>query len=378
MEKPKILVTGAAGKTGTAVVESMLQQGWPVRAFVRRIDARSRHLEKLGAEIFQGDAFDPDQVRDALAGVRRAYYVPIFSPYASQAAMVFALAARESRLEAIVQLSQWISHRAHPSILTRETWLIDKLFATLPNVAHVIINPGMFADNFLRLIDYASLLYFYPVLTGDSRCAPVATEDIARVVTAVLQDPDRHHGNTYRPTGPKLLSGRDMASIIAHVVGHRVFAVDLPFGMFLKAARMTHADIHEIYNYREYLRDHHRGAFSIGGGVTHDVRRLTGSEAEDFETTARRYANLPFARQSLKNRLAAFVRFNLMPFYPGYKLDAYARRMQFPVPPHPSLASEDAQWLREHAGSDHSAPQVRAGSDRAVDVDATLAHRSLA
>ena len=33
--KPKILVTGAAGKTGAAVVEQMLGRGFPVRALVR-------------------------------------------------------------------------------------------------------------------------------------------------------------------------------------------------------------------------------------------------------------------------------------------------------------------------------------------------------
>ncbi len=44
-----ILVTGAAGKTGAAVVEQMLARGFPVRALVRRRDDRSARLEALGA-----------------------------------------------------------------------------------------------------------------------------------------------------------------------------------------------------------------------------------------------------------------------------------------------------------------------------------------
>lgn len=32
--KPKVLVTGAAGKTGAAVVEQLLARGFPVRASV--------------------------------------------------------------------------------------------------------------------------------------------------------------------------------------------------------------------------------------------------------------------------------------------------------------------------------------------------------
>ena len=70
---------------------------------------------------------DPDQLTDALRGVQRAYYLPLFQPHMLQVAASFAAAARASKLEAIVQLSQWLSHRSHPSILTRETWLVDQL-----------------------------------------------------------------------------------------------------------------------------------------------------------------------------------------------------------------------------------------------------------
>lgn len=41
MTKPKILVTSAAGHTGSAAVLQFLEKGFPVRAFVRRRDARS-------------------------------------------------------------------------------------------------------------------------------------------------------------------------------------------------------------------------------------------------------------------------------------------------------------------------------------------------
>lgn len=348
MTKPRILVTGASGKTGMAVVDQLRQADWPVRALVHREDARSARLRGAGAEVVVADLFDPDALSHALRDVQRAYYVPLFQPHAAHAALAFAVAAREARLEGIVQLGQWLSHRAHPAILTRETWLIDHLFSMLPNAAHVVINPGMFADNFLRVIDFASLLQVYPVLTGDSRCAPVAHEDIARVVAAVLVDLERHHGRRYRPTGPELLSGRDMARIVERVVGHRVVPVDLPFRMFLKAARLSGADIHEVYNYREYLRDHRQGAFSLDGGVTDVVERLTGTPAESFETTARRYADRPFARRTLANRVAAVMRFGVMPFVPGHDLDAYERRMRFPRPMRPSLASDDERWLAEH------------------------------
>jgi NAD(P)H dehydrogenase (quinone) len=349
--KPTILVTGATGKTGSAVVEQLRAKDWPVRAMVHRHDVRSQRLRQWGAEIVVADMHDPDQLSDALRGVQRAYYLPLFEPHMLQAAAAFAAAAREAKLEAIVQLSQWLSHRAHPSILTRETWLVDQLFAMIPGVAHVIVNPGMFADNFLRVIDFASLLGVYPVFTGDSRSAPVATEDIARVVAALLIDPEPHAGRHYRPTGPALLSGREMAVAVQRAVGHRVVPLALPFWMFNKAARLGGASVHEVYNYREYLRDHRHGAFAGGAGVNDVVAQLTGQPAEDFEVTARRYAALPFARQTAANRLRALARFGVLPLVPGHDLDRYARQMRFPQPPRPSLASEDPRWLQEHGAS---------------------------
>jgi len=54
--KPRILVTGAAGRNASTAVLDLLGKGFPVRAFVRRQDARSEKLKQAGAEIFVGDS----------------------------------------------------------------------------------------------------------------------------------------------------------------------------------------------------------------------------------------------------------------------------------------------------------------------------------
>jgi NAD(P)H dehydrogenase (quinone) len=348
MKHPTVLVTGATGKTGGAVAHQLLADGWPVRALVHAEDVRSDALRRSGAEVVVADMFDAQQLQRALKGVQRAYYVTLFKPGLSRAAQAFADAASQTGLETLVQLSQWLSHPTHPSIQTRETWQVDETFAALRGTDHIIVNPGMFADNFLRVIDFASLLHFYPVLTGTSASAPVANEDIARVVVALLQNPQGHAGRRYRPTGPRLLTGRDMARAVASVVGHGVLPVDLPMWMFRKAARMSGAHIHEVYNYGHYIQEHRRGTFSLAGGVTDVVERLTGTPAESFEATAARYAALPFAEQSLSNRLKAFLRFNVLPLYPGHDLAAYERRERFAAPEPASLAIDSPSWKEDH------------------------------
>ena len=58
MPKPRILVTGATGKTGSVVVAELLQAGYPVRAMVHRHDGRSARLKAQGAEIAVADMSD--------------------------------------------------------------------------------------------------------------------------------------------------------------------------------------------------------------------------------------------------------------------------------------------------------------------------------
>lgn len=365
MNKPKILVTGATGGTGLAVVDALLARGLPVRAMVHRRDARSAALERRGVELAVASLYDPDQMLAALRGVQRAYYLPLMEPFMIQSAAAFAVAAREAGLEHVVQMSQWTSHRAHPAALTQQTWLVDQLFAALPGVAHTIFNPGMFAHNFLRTIDFAALLGLYPVISGDGRAAPVSNEDMGRTAAALLAEgPERHAGKSYRPTGPELLNGHEMAAIVARAVGHRVKPVPLPLWMLGKVAQQQGIDPYQISVLRHYMEDMKRGTFSFEGGVTNVVEALTGTPAESFEATARRYAALPFARQTLGNRLKAFVRFNLTPFYPGTNFDHWDRKLRLPQPTAPTFSVEDETWQSTHraqmqASPDHSSPLPR-------------------
>ena len=93
MIKPRIIVTGATGKTGSVVVTELLKAGYPVRALVHREDGRSARLKAQGAEIAVADMSDVERVANALKDVQRAYYCPPIDPYMIQGAAAFAVAA---------------------------------------------------------------------------------------------------------------------------------------------------------------------------------------------------------------------------------------------------------------------------------------------
>jgi NAD(P)H dehydrogenase (quinone) len=363
MIKPRILVTGATGKTGSIVVTELLNAGYPVRAMVRREDGRSARLKAQGAEIAIAEMSDVERIADALKEVQRAYYCPPFDPYMIQGAVAFAVAARESRLEHIVGLTQWLSSPSHPALMTRQHWLADRLFSMMPGVAHTIVRPGFFADAYLVLTGVAANLGVFPWIFGDSRNAPPSNEDIARVAVAALMDPARHAGKSYRPTGPELLGAQDMANALGRAVGRSVRAVPAPAWMFMKAARMFGIPIDILSGVRYYTDDHRRGAFELGAPTT-DVLDVTGRPAEDFETIARRYASLPHNQRTLGNWLREFAQFLITPLSPGYNFDRYDRELRRPFPSDARFAPESEVWRREH-GIDNGVaePEPRPGND---------------
>src|SRR5499427_2366774 len=365
MTKPRILVTGATGKTGSVVVTELLKAGYPVRALVHREDGRSAHLKSQGAEIAVADMSDVERVAGALKGVQRAYYCPPHDPYMIQGAVAFALAAREARLEHIVGLTQWLASPSHPSLMTRQHWLVDHLFAMTPGVAHTIVRPGFFADAYLATIGSAVHLGIFPWMSGNSRNAPPSNEDIARVAVAALMDPARHAGKSYRPTGPDLLGAEDMAKAIGRAVGRSVRFVPTPAWLFMKAARMSGYPIDLFSGIRYYIDDHERGAFAHCA-PTSDVLDVTGRPAEDFETIARRYAALPRNQRTFGNWLREFAQFMLAPLSPGFNLDRYDRELRRPFPQEPHFATDSKVWRRDHVIVSTAKPAVPDSSNAPV------------
>lgn len=355
MIKPRIIVTGATGKTGSVVASELLKAGYPVRAMVRRADERSARLKAQGAEIAVADMSDVERVADALKDVQGAYYCPPLDPYMIQCAAAFAVAAKESRLEQVVGMTQWLSSPSHPSLMTRQHWLVDRLFSTIPGVAHTIVRPGFFADAYLLTMGLSAHLGIFPWLYGDSRNAPPSNEDIARVAAAALMDPARHAGKTYRPTGPELLGAEQMANATGQAVGRSVRVVPTPTWLFMKGARMAGIPINVLSNVRYYIDDHRRGAFEMGAPTT-DVLEVTGRVPEDFETIARRYAGQARNQRTVGNWLREFAEFMISPLRAGFNFNRYDRELRRPFPSTPQFAPESEVWRREHGISNLAQP----------------------
>jgi uncharacterized protein YbjT (DUF2867 family) len=196
-----VLVTGAGG-VGHLVTERLRAQNVPVRVLVRREDDRAAAVRALGAEVVTGDLTRPDTVAAALDGVRRAYFGLSVSPDHLLAATVLATVAKaHSELDVLVDLSQMtVSQMTATSTAEshqqRLHWLAEQVldWSGLP-VVHV--RPTTFLDNPLFTALAARSIRENGTLAlpfGTGRTSPVAADDVAQVVAAILRDPGSMSG----------------------------------------------------------------------------------------------------------------------------------------------------------------------------------------
>ncbi len=344
---PTTLITAAAGKTGRHTALSLLARGLPVRAMVRRDDARAADLRNHGAEVVIGNLADVTDLRRALDGVQRAYWAAPIAPWALEAATLFAAIAEEQHLEVVVSMSQWLADPGHSSAHTRAEWLSDQVFAWMPTVGSITVNPGFFAENYLYTLDAVTQFGLLTAPNGDGRNAPPSNQDIAAVAAALLADPGPHLGRSYRPTGPTLISTGDFAEILSRILGRRIRYVDVPFAILAKAAGVVGFDDYTVAQLRWYTEELKAGTFAIGA-PTDAVEKLTGRAPEDMETIARRYlATTPGTTRGLSGMARAMTVLTKTVLHPAPSQKRYLAAYQGGVA-FGTLAADSAQWHATH------------------------------
>lgn len=170
------LITGATGKTGAPTVGLLRERGFRVRALVHSLDDRATRLQELGAEVVQGDLLDFDAVSSAMVGVTAAYFCyPVDPPRLLDATAIFAQAASEAGVGAVVNMSQITASReAHPG--AREHWIAERLL----DRTHLItthLRPTLFADTLSWQWARHGGQGILRLPLGNGRHAPIASAD---------------------------------------------------------------------------------------------------------------------------------------------------------------------------------------------------------
>ncbi len=121
----KLLITGATGAVGSAVVRQLAAEGKEIRAFVRDEEKFRRLLPDVSAEVITGNALNPDDVRQAVEDVKVIFHCVNF-PLTQfernlEAAKVLIEAASEGKPHIVFPGNTWVFGKPARTPITPET-----------------------------------------------------------------------------------------------------------------------------------------------------------------------------------------------------------------------------------------------------------------
>jgi len=279
-----ILVTGATGNVGSAVVAELRAKGEPVRAFVRNGERAPERLP-VGVELSLGDFEDSASIAQALEAVDALFLSSADQPnkVRHETAVIDAAAARGVRR--IVKTSTVGAEKGSP--LPPFDWhgRIEE-HLNRSGIASVVLHSSFYMTNLLASAD--------PVRTMGKLFAPLAGAELAMIdpqdagaVGAIALTTDRYDGQTLDLTGPAAITYEEVADELSAATGRAVEFVNIPD----EAARQTFVDM----GLPDWLVTHFDHLFPLlRSGVvttpTDTVRAVTGRKARSFAEWARDHA----------------------------------------------------------------------------------------
>src|ERR1051325_10362069 len=202
-----IMITGATGNVGAALVKELLAQGHQVRAFVTDVaEARAKLGDKV--ELVKGDFNDKASIDASWKGVDKLYLLAPAGPDLPKWEATFIEAAKRAGVKHVVYHSvagaqyeantfgRW--HRASEKLLEQS------------GMAWTHLRPVGFMSNafmWAATVKYQGAVYL-PCGTG--QMAAIDPRDIGSVAAKVLTS-SGHEGKSYDLTGPEALGVADQA-----------------------------------------------------------------------------------------------------------------------------------------------------------------------
>lgn len=228
-----VLVTGATGRQGGAVVRHMLPKGWRLRALTRNPTAyAAKELTRQGVEVVQGDLDDPASLDRASRGVYGIYsvqdYWTIGARREVQQGKNLADVAKKAGVQHFVYSSVGGAER-NTGITHWETkWEIERHIRDLKLPA-TIFRPVAFMEAYHVLEVEVGILKgkLADPIRGDKPYQTIATDDIGAFVALAFDRPKDFTGLELEIAGSEL-TNLEAAKVFSRVMGKPVKFRKLP------------------------------------------------------------------------------------------------------------------------------------------------------
>jgi uncharacterized protein YbjT (DUF2867 family) len=220
-----ILITGASGTVGRAVLDETRKSGLPCKALYRsEEDARK---VPAGVSSVIGDFSSRASLKGPLQGIATVFLVCSPIPELVELESNVIDACVENGVSHVVLNSALGAADFPKSFPSWHRKVEDKLIAT--RLGYTILRPNGFLQNISAYLapSIRAQGTFYAAM-GNARTSLLDVRDIAAATTNIMSNPSAHAGKTYELNGPEAVSYPEIAQRISRVANREVKYVDIP------------------------------------------------------------------------------------------------------------------------------------------------------
>ncbi|KTS04004.1 NAD(P)H-binding protein [Microbacterium testaceum] len=264
-----VLVVGASGAVGGAVVAGLLDRG-------ERVRATSRTPQKLAlpaeVEVFAADLDDPASFTDALTGVERVF---LYADLAEPEALLATFATAGVR-HVVVLSSSSVTFPGAAEDFNGSRFLRVEEAVVRSGLAYTFLRPGGFASNAARWSWGVKGESAVPLPYPEAVQAPIHEQDIADVAVVALTT-DALVGAAPVFTGPERLTLREQVALIGDVIGRPVAVIEQTEA---ESSAMLSRSVPEVW-VRQIIKDW-REAVGATPPISDEYTRITGRPSRTF------------------------------------------------------------------------------------------------
>jgi uncharacterized protein YbjT (DUF2867 family) len=247
-----LLLTGATGLVGSALLRRLVAEGQPVRCLVR--DPRRLGPQRVRVQIALGDLTDPPSFRNAMRGVSTVVHLAAstrdqprgsIEELAAIATWRMVEAAQRAGVERFVFFSALGASTHHRARLFRAKALAEQAVRESSMRTTVIAPSLVYApgDRLLTLIERLALLPVVPVSgRGRAKCQPIWAEDVASCVAAALRErggaEDGPAHRRYELAGPQTMTYNEVINTVLCSLDRERPLLPVPTPMISRALRL--------------------------------------------------------------------------------------------------------------------------------------------
>ncbi|ASJ55427.1 NAD(P)-dependent oxidoreductase [Brevibacillus formosus] len=272
-----IVVMGATGTIGSALLKRLIEIGVPTRALSR---TREKLQMRMGdtVEVAAAEASDPESLRRAFAGANQLFLSLSNSPNQVELETAIIRIAAEAGIQHVVKISSPAYDEKAPVAVAGWHQEIERVLSE-SGIKSTVLRPYAFMQNLLRFAPTIHSQHVFFGTIGQTACNFIDCRDIADVAAKALTHPEKA-GRVYTLTGSEVFSYPQMASKLSELL-------DRPITYINKDSEAFRRDLMEYGNMPEWLASHvveiQAMSVAIPEKPTDDVWRVLGREPRKLD-----------------------------------------------------------------------------------------------